>query len=246
MDDYSIPKDLVLLVRHRVGAAWLVGVAFGLYSHGPHISDAGGVVVPLDLSHLRVLDGRIGQLVKSSAELKQHVLATGDLAAAAEGFSSLAENYCAQFSSDDVELLLRSFDGVVGATVCLTDDDHITAVVLEVDRLEEEVGTEAVVEYLKERWREDPRLRQRYVEALSDSRDWPTIVDTLEGDEEDGLVRGELEALVLANANMQKLERAAALLRAHGHRYDDRGGNLFRRQMSLQFAGLRDVDEEQT
>ena len=245
MDDYSIPKDLVLLVRHRVGATWLVGVAFGLYSHGPHISDS-GVVVPLDLSHLRVLDGRTEQLVKSSAELKQRVLATRDLAAAAEGFASLAEEYCAQFSSDDVELLLCSFDEVVGATVCLTDDDQITEVVLKVERLDEEVGTEAVAEYLKERWRQDPRLRQRYVEALSDSRDWPKIVDTLEDREEDGLVRGELEALILANANMQNLERAAALLHGHGDRYDDRGGNLFRRQMGLQFAGLRDVDEEQT
>ena len=243
MDNKSIPKDLVLLVRSRVGAAWLVGVAFGLYSHGPHISDA-GVAIPLDLSYLRVLDGRTERLIESSAEAKQRALATGDLAAAAEEFVSLVEEYRSQFSSNGLELLLRSFDQVVIETVCPTDDHHIITMVLEADRLGEEVGTEAVAAYLKVHWREDPRLRQRYVETLSDSRDWSTIVDTLKGIEDDELARGELEDLIFAYAKMHDLEPAAASLRAHGRRYNDRGGKLFRRQLSLQFAGLPDVDKE--
>ena len=243
LDDNSMPRDLVLLVRSSVGAAWLVGVAFGLYSHGPHISDA-GTVIPLDLSHLRVLDRRIEQLIKSSAELKQGLRATGDLTAAAEGFASLAEEYRSQFCSNDVELLLRSFDRVVGETVRPTDDAHITTVLLEVDRLEEEVGAEAVAEYLNALWREDRRLRQRYVDALSDSRDWPAIVDTLKDVEEDRLARGELEALIFAYGNMHDLESVADSLRAHGRRYDDPGANLFRQQLNRQFAGLRDVDKE--
>ena len=243
MDENGLPRGLVLLVHSRVGAAWLVGVAFGLYSHGPHISGA-GKVIPLDLSHLRVLDPRIEQLIESLAELKQRLLATGDLPTAAEGFASLADEYRSQVWSSEVELLLRDFDRVVGEAVRPEDEDHIMAVLLEVDRLEEDVGAEAVAEHLKAFWWEDPRLRLRYVEALSESRNWLTIIDSLKDIEADRLARGEIEALIFAYANMDDLELAGDALRVHGRRYDDPGAKLFRQQVIRQFVGLQDMDRE--
>ena len=174
----QLAKDLVLAVASHVGAPWLVGVAFGIYSHGPRISEETDIV-PMDLSRLRTLDGMIGRLIDSSTEVRDRLLLSGDLEVAAKAFEVLAEDYRNQVSSSNVDPILSDFDRVVLETLSPSDDDQVGELLLEADRLEEDIGSEAAAEYLSELSLEDTRLRQRYVFALDALRNWTAIIDVL-------------------------------------------------------------------
>ena len=165
--------------------------------------------------------------------------------AAAAGFVSLADQYRSQLRSNAVEPLLRSFDRVVIETLCPTDDEHITPILLEADRLEDDVGPDAVVEHLEALWGEDPRLREKYVETLCGLQNWAVITDTLKDLDEDRLARGELEALILADASTRRLRTGCRFAAGpSAAAYDDKVAKLFRRQLYQQFAQLRHVGKE--
>ena len=102
----------MLRVRSCVGGPWLVGVAFDLYSHGPRV-EVGDAAIPMELSKLRVLDPTVAQLLNSSTDLREELLATGDIETAANGFSTLADDYRTQLGSIGLDTLLRDFDRVV-------------------------------------------------------------------------------------------------------------------------------------
>ena len=243
MGDEYTARDLILLVRSHVGAPWLVGVAFGLYSHGPEIS-AGGTVIPMDLSRLRVMDPRINQLMQSSMSLKERLIATRDLQIAAEGFVALADGYRRQLGSNGVDLLLCNFDRVVTETMCPSDDEEIGAVLLEADRREEDIGPHAAAEYLSEFPRNDLRLRQRYVETLSVLQDWSGIIDVLNDIEHERMSRSELDNLIFGYANTRDFGSAAAALRSHRYRYDEPSAQIFRQTLLVQFLELRNHGDE--
>ena len=239
MGEEHIARELLLLVRSRIGAPWLVGVAFGLYSHGPQVS-VGGAVIPMDLSRLRVLDPRVDQVVTFSTELKERLLVTGDLQTAVNGFAALADDYRNQLGSNEVDTLLYDFDRVVAETVCPTDDEQIGAVLLEADRREEDIGPQAAAEFLSGLPREDPRLRQRYVETLSVLQNWSGIIEALREVEHDQMSRGELDSLILAYARTDDFGSARTTLQLHRGRYDDRSAQMYRQQLMAQFVGLRE------
>ena len=236
--EQHLESDLLPMVRSRVGAPWLVGVAFGLYSHGPRVS-GGGTVIPMDLSQLRILDPRVDQLVKSSTELREQLFVTGDLQAAVNGFTTLADDYRNQLGSNDVDTLLHDFDRVVTETVCPSDHEHIEAVLLEADRLEEQIGPQAVAEFLDDLLREDPRLRQRYVEVLAVLQNWTDIIEMLNDVEPDSMSRSELDELIFSYAKTDDFGSAEQTLQLHRSRYDDSSAQMFRKQLVAQFGGLR-------
>ena len=235
----QLVKDLVLAVASHVGAPWLVGIAFGIYTHGPRISGETNIV-PMDLSRLRTLDGMIGRLIDSSTEVRDRLLLTGDLEVAAKAFEALAENYRNQVGSSNVDPILRDFDRVIMETLSPSDDDQVGELLLEADRLEEDIGPEAAAEYLSELSLEDTRLRQRYVSALDDSRNWTAIINVLKEIHFDDMSRVECEALIFAYANNDDFKSVKSVLEFHHNRYEEASAQMFRRQVTAQFAGLRE------
>ncbi|MYD80049.1 MAG: 5'-methylthioadenosine/S-adenosylhomocysteine nucleosidase [Gammaproteobacteria bacterium] len=241
VNENSITRKLIELVESTTGAAWLVGVAFGLYSHGPFIAET-GTLVPLDVSRLRLLDSKIDELIISSIELKESCLATNDLPRVAARFQTLIDEYRHQVCSTKADLLLSDFDHVVREIVCPTSDEQVSLVIEETNRLEEDVGVEAVVEYLKNHWKEDIRFRQRYITALFDSRNWKTIVNTLQDLDSERLAREELEALCLAHAYLSDFHAAADSLQVYVLKHEDAAAKLFSQQLIRQFTELRETD----
>ena len=235
-----LTRALILKVRSCVGGPWLVGVAFDLYSHGPRV-ELGGAAIPMDLSRLRVLDPTVVQLVNSSIDLKEQLLSTGDLETAANGFSTLADDYRTQLGSTGVDALLQDFDRVVIETLCPTDDDQIGAALVESDRLKEAVGPAAAAEFLST-FSGEVALRERYVEMLSILKRWPVIIETLQELDPDAVSRGELENLIFAYARTDVFGRARETLDLHCGRYNDNGARMLRQQLTAQFPGLGGAD----
>ena len=194
---------------------------------------------PNGLEQLRILDPRVDQLVKSSTELREQLFVTGDLQAAVNGFTTLADDYRNQLGSNDVDTLLHDFDRVVTETVCPSDHEHIEAVLLEADRLEEQIGPQAVAEFLGDLSREDPRLRQRYVEVLAVLQNWTDIIEMLNDVEPDSMSRSELDELTFSYAKTDDFGSAEQTLQLHRSRYDDSSAQMFRKQLVAQFGGLR-------
>lgn len=233
----NLTRELMLRVRSYVGGSWLVGVAFDLYTHGPRV-EASGVAIPMDLSRLRVLDSTFAQLVNSLTNLREQLLATGDVETAANGISRLADEYLTQLGSTEVEKLLQDFDRVVIETICPTDDDQVGAALVEGDRLKEEVGPAAAAEFLSA-FSGEAALREQYVEALSILQRWPVIIDTLKDVDPDSMSRSEMENLVFAYAKTDACGRAKSTLDLYCNRYNDNGARMLRQHLTVQFAGLR-------
>ena len=235
-----LARELVLKVRSCVGGPWLAGVAFDLYSHGPRVT-GGGAATPMDLSRLSILEPAVAQLITSSINLREQLLTTGDLDAAASGFSGLADAYRTRQGSPSVDTLLQDFDRVVLETLCPTDDEQMGAALLESDRLEEEVGPAAAAEFLRT-FVDTPALRERYTNLLSALGRWPAIIETLQELNLVTISRGELENLIFAYAKTHDFGQVREALALHCGRYHDNGARMLRQQLTAQFPGLDDTD----
>ena len=236
----SLARKLILKVRPCVGAPWLVGVAFDLYSHGPRV-ESGAAVIPMDVTRLCVLDPTVAHLVNSSINLREQLLATGDLETAARSFATLADDYRTRLGLTGVDTLLQDFDRVVIETMCPTDDDQIGAALVESDRLHETLGPAAAAEFLST-FSGEVALRERYVEMLSMLERWSVIIDTLQELDPNAMSRGELENLIFAYAKTDALGRAKETLALHRGQYDDNGARMLRQQLTVQFPSLSGVD----
>ena len=235
----NLPRQLLPLVRNHVGASWLVGIAFGLYSYGVHISVSGNAV-PMDLRRLRTLDIRVDQLITQANELRDQLVEQEDLQTTAERFMALSDAYRVQLHSDGVETLLSDFDQVVAATLGTGDNEQIGPLLLEAQRLYESVGPNAVVEFLKDLHPDDARLRHLYIDSLAALHDWSTIVSSLQNIDHDLLSRGELESLISAHASGNDLASAQLAFQSHTAKYNDSAGLMYRTQIERQFPALRE------
>lgn len=235
-----LATELVLKLRSCVGGPWLVGVAFDLYSHGLQVT-SGGAVTPMDLSRLRVLDPVVDELVTTAIDLREQLLATGDLESTARDFSSLTDDYRTRLASTSVDTLLQGFDSVVLEMLCPADDEQIRAALLESDKIEEAVGSAAAAEFLST-FVETPALRERCVDLLSVLGRWAGIVETLEELDFGVLSRGELENLIFAYAKTYEFGQAREALVLHCGRYNDNGARMLRQQLTAQFPGLGGAD----
>jgi nucleoside phosphorylase len=227
----NIACELVVRLKSCIGGPWIVGVAFGIYSHGPRIVD-GEEVVPMDLSSLRVIDPRVGDLLDIVDKQKDEVFALDNFEAAADGFAKLMENFRNQLSSGKANSLLQAFDRVVTEILCPENkDEQVESLILESDRLEEEVGPEAVIELLQGFASSKPRLRERYVDALVSAEIWDEVITTIRHVDSSHLSRRELEHGIFAGAKMGLLDWASELMMRHHNDYDDNGARLFRREV---------------
>lgn len=232
--DENVAGELVVRLKSCIGGPWIVGVAFGIYSHGPRLED-GVKAVPMDLSRLRVLDARIDDLVGLADKQKEALLAHGDLQVAVDRFSILMEDFRNQLNSADANLLLKDFDRVVREILCPDNkDEQVESLLLESDRLEEQVGPHAVIELLGGTATTDRRVRERYVDALASVEMWAEVVKTIRHVERAQLSRRELEHGIFACAETGLSNCASEMMTQHKNEYDDNGARLFRREMSRQ------------
>ena len=236
-EEEDLARELLLQLRGCVGGRWLVATAFGLYSHGPHVKDDGSVV-PMDVSVLRVTDARLDDLLKFSIELKERIMATAELETVADEFSKLATNYRNELGTSEADAVLKDLDRVVESVLCPTNDEHLEALLLESDRLHEEVGPEAVVEFLAEGTQGDATLRERLVRALSDLQSWSKVIETLQHIEQTELSRAELEDKLFAYVQTNEVVPAQETFRLHQSLYDDNGAEMFRQQLAVQHSWL--------
>ncbi len=237
----SMTRELVARLKSHIGGPWIVGVAFGIYPCGPRVVD-GGIVVPMDLSRLRVADPKFSDLLNAAEVQKEILLAGGQLEAAVDGFAKLIEDFRNQINSPDANLLLQDFDKVISETLCPEDDgdNHVRSLLMESDRLEEGVGVEAVIDLLKacKNLTSAPALRERYIGTLASAERWPEIVQFLERLDDPDLSRSELEHGAFACAKSGVFERVGEIMRQHQTKYDDNAGKLFRREIVRQYPQI--------
>ncbi len=229
-----VARELVMRLKSCVGGSWIVGVAFGLYFYGPRVG-AGEAVVPMDLSRLIVADIKIEELMNAAIALREEVLAHKDLQLAADEFAKLADRFRTQLGSGDANSLLEDFDKVVTEILIPeSKDEQLEAVLLEANRLEEEVGPEAVIELLRDLAKGYPRLRERYVDALASAKRWSEVTKTVGQVERAELSRLELEHALFAYAKTGQFDCANEMMRQHHGEYDDNAAKLFRREVGRQ------------
>lgn len=223
--------ELAHRLQSRIGGAWLVGVAFGIYSHGPFWDD--GAAIPMDLSRLRVRDPAVSDLLDALEKAKCRVVAGDDLDAIVAEFERLLDAFQGE-RPPAISALLRDFDRVVIEMVAPSEQDgQDRALLLEADKLEQERGPEAAVEFLAGVAHHRPQLRGRYVDALHRAHQWQQIIDTTNDVELSDLSRGELEHLIVACTKTADLTRAAQLLRRHQLCFVDKAATRFRRNVGV-------------
>lgn len=238
-DGQDAVKELVVRLKRCIGGPWIVGVTFGIYSHGPHVLP-GEKVAPMDMNRLRVSDARIGELLNAATKQKEELFAHGDLQAAADGFAGLIGEFRDHLSSADVTSLLQDFDKVVMEILCPEiEDEQVEVVLLQSDRLEEEVGAEAVIELLRGLVNGQPRLRERYVDALASAGMWHEIAKTVKQVERAQLSRRELEHGLFACAKTGLSDCANEMMRQHQNEYDDNAARLFRQEVRRKYPEFR-------
>jgi nucleoside phosphorylase len=233
--EINAATELVVQLENCTGGPWLVGAAFGLYSHGPRLLDGGGAV-PMDLSKLRISDPRVDELLKAADEAKE-ALFSGNVRGTAESLSTLIEQFRNQLRSPDVDSLLRQFDQVVLQILSPDpEEEMVESLILESDRLEEEIGSEAVIEFLKDVANKNPQLRERYVDALATTGEWPAVLREVSAIDPANLSRRELENGLYACANTGTIEDADAMMKEHENKYNDNAGALFRNEFKSRWA----------
>jgi adenosylhomocysteine nucleosidase len=234
--------ELVVQLKNCIGGPWLVGAAFGLYSHGPRLLDAGGAV-PMDVSKLRVFDLRVNELLEAAEKAKEQLF-SGNVRGTVESFSTLIEEFRNQLSSADADSLLQQFDQVVLQILSPEpEEEMVQSLILESDRLEEEIGSEAVIELLNTVANKNPQLRERYVDALATTGKWPVVLREVSAIDPATLSRRELENGLYACANTGTIECADAMMKEHQNRYTDNAATLFRNDFKARWAiNRRSID----
>lgn len=235
----DLASKLVDRLNSCVGGPWIIGVAFGMYQYGPGVSN-GGAVIPMDLSRLRVSDVKVSKIMDAATQLKDDLLASGDLQIAADGFARLVNDFRGQLNSEEADSLLQDFDRVVQEVLCpSSEDEQVEAVLLESDRLEKEIGPEAAIELLHGLVNEEPRFRERYVEILAGANMWPKIIEVVNNIEHSQLSRRELEHALFAYAKTGSLDVAINMMNRHRNEYNDKMAQIFRREVSRKHPELR-------
>jgi hypothetical protein len=233
----SLAQFWLPVLKSETGGAWVIGVLLGLYTHGPCVAP-NGPTVPVDLSRLRVSDPRVNEFLNSAETLWSNALSTGSALETAKKVVPLL----ATFRSDlgpAADVMLQDFDQVV-AEILLpdADDDPTESLLLEADRLEEEVGPSAVIELLRDLFASKPKLRQRYIDALARAEEWEKIRSVLGPLALESLTRSELEHGIFAFSKVEPLESAVTMLKHYVDRYTDNAAKLYARELRQRNPGL--------
>jgi nucleoside phosphorylase len=105
LDDQDIASELVTRLKSHVGGPWIVGVAFGIYSHGPWLE--GARAVPMDLGRLRVIDQRVAELLDTASERKGELLTHTNVQRTADALASLIDKFRDQLGVSNVASLYQ-------------------------------------------------------------------------------------------------------------------------------------------
>jgi len=237
-DSWALAAKVATGLRSCTGGCWLVGIAFDCYSQGPSVINT-QESLPVDISRLRVADPRFAELVDAAARAKIELVMTGDTGSAITRFTALALNYRQHLNSPAADTLLSDFDSVVHQLLCPSkDDDSAMAIILEADRLEEEVGPEAVIALLTDLADSMPKVRERLVETYASLNRWADVAATLDPLDLNTLSRSELENLVAGHVKLSRIQEAIELLSLHSTKYQDNAAQLFRRHLKMQHSQL--------
>ncbi|WP_029131786.1 hypothetical protein [Sedimenticola selenatireducens] len=225
-------------LKGSVGGRWLLAVTFEYYFHGPHAT-AGGSIVPMDVSRLRIESTRFSMLLDEADAARQALEASRDVKSAVSRFASLAHSFQAEFKSAAIDSLLNDFDQVAAASMCPDDGNDASAtLLLQAERLEEEVGLEAVAEYLVEVGSAPAAVRERLVQTWAELKRWGEIVCALKVVPFEDLTRSELENLIFAFAATGDGRMASTTSVTHKEKYTDKAAKLFQQQLAVQFPFL--------
>lgn len=230
----NVITELVSHLKDSVGGPWLVGAAFGLYSHGPRVLNGGAV--PMDISRLRVSDPRVNELL-DAANLAKEQAFSGSVQEATKSFSNLLDRFRGQLDSTEGDSLLVQFDQVVVEMLCPDrEDESLEPLILESERLEEEQGPEAVIELLRDVHNNKPQLRERYVDALAATQDWHALSQVVTSVDVTTLSRRELENGIFACSSTGATECVNQMLHHYETNYHDNAAKLFRNEVRRKFA----------
>jgi hypothetical protein len=152
---------------------------------------------------------------------------------AANAIEKLVEDFRCRLGSADANALLQEFDKVVMEILSpKADNEKVDSLLLQADRLEEDVGPEAAVELLKDVAKDHRWLRERYVDALANANMWAALAQFVAQCEFADLSRRELEHGIFAFAKFGPKEHAETIMLLHQKSYGDKAALLFREQMN--------------
>jgi nucleoside phosphorylase len=237
----DVAKQLAIQLKAHVGGPWLVGVTFGVYVHGPALVE--DEAIPMDLTRLRVADGRVHSLLQAAERVRDALLLDGRLPEAIVALQNLADGFCTQLDSAKALSLLRGFDQVVTTILCPdAENKESEAVLLQAEKIEEEQGHEAVAAFLQEFVNSDPRVRERYVDSLAASKRWPEIADLLDKTDLSHLSRLEIEHGFSACAELGMNDRAKMLMKQHKNIFDDATAKMLRGELGRRYKSISEND----
>jgi nucleoside phosphorylase len=233
----TIAIDLAAQLASYTGGRWLTGVLFGIYYYGPNVSvDACELI---DISRLQAFNAPFRELLEAAEDVKANLLADRAVKTASNRLSALLGEFRQRVNLPGLDVLLHDADNVVAAILSPEDDNEkLDSILLQADKLEEEVGMEAVIPFLVEYVGRDPRLRERYVDALATMKNWSEVVETLSKVEQVQLSRLELEHGFTAFAETGRLQDAKTLLTQHEREYPDNAAKVFREHVSRRYPDI--------
>jgi nucleoside phosphorylase len=214
--------DLLSALKNELGGAWLIGVLSGAFTHAPCQTED---CTPVDVSRLRATDSEFSAWLGDAEACFQEYSATKRVPATAEHLASLLRTYRERFGSEVFIKQLAEFDSVVCRIFVTPTEDDSGPLLLESERIEEEIGAAAAVELLKP-FATNAHIRARLIDLLSIDSNWAEIVALLASVPVDGLSRLELEHFITASVHLGR--DAKMFLKVHASRYTDKAGLLFR------------------
>jgi nucleoside phosphorylase len=233
----ELAAQLASAMKTCIGGPWLVGVAFGVYQHGPAILD--NAVVPADLSRLRVFDARIRELLDVAEVAKNALLSDRDVTSTAKILTEALERYRSEIGSLSVMTVMQGFDEVVLSILCPDQQgQEVESLLLQAEKLEEETGADAAAEFLKEFVGLHPAIRERYIDTLATLRKWQEITELVIPIDVTQLSRLELEHGFCACAETGLSDRASTLIKQHVSAHKDNSAKMFRTQMTKRYSKI--------
>jgi hypothetical protein len=233
-------RGLIDAVKRCPGGPWAAGVALGIYNHGPAIV-ASGNAVPMDVSRLRVTDFRFRVMIE---RIEACVKPTDSFIVemAADTVVNAVNKYRKSLACETADALIADFDDVVVHVIFADDertDDRQELVLAEADRLAEDAGAQAVVDFLKDQTGTGLRVRERYIDALDEIGAAAAIVELALSVGSPNLTRRELEHAMFACGKEGRDDRFDALWTRHVSEFDDAAAEVTRQELIRRFPGFR-------
>ncbi len=222
----DLPRELILRLESCIGAAWLVGVTYNIYSHGPNVLDP--KAPPLNLAILRIASPRIRQMLDAANEQREQLTIDGDIESASRRYANLIESFRTHINSPEIDYLLLNLDRVV-ASILFPESLASASPVFD-SSTDNDAANPPNVHFDVQ-----PGSREQEVAALADKNRWAEISALLKSIDPTHLSRVECEQGILASLHVQQYETANAIMVDYCSRYKDSGAIIFQREAVRRF-----------